>query len=171
MTRADIEKALERGQRALKQWKRTVLTASEKKLLAQVSTTAEDAEMIIERNVPLLQTLKAHYPYNGNVGCPHCAGLTRCEDRMRLSQRPRGCAWYLASLLKQCGDKTGDVPYPCCAATFGGWRHDDQNVIAYGSNSEHVYPHDETDREAVVFIRGHIEWACRVLKAALKTKR
>ncbi len=127
--------------------------------LLKVPCTVKQARQIKRRNKQLLAALEAGikrqegtYP-SFNVGCPHCSTNMNCTN----------CAWrsYPGRHVLRCTD-----------AKFYGTSLNNQvkmqYIIQFSSNKETLaYSLLDTDKavnNAILFLKGHIEWANAVVK-------
>lgn len=143
--------------------RKTVLTPLELKRLRRVRTSAEEAEMILERNVPLLKALRGNKTYRGVVGCPHCGSAESRETAKRMCTK---CAWTVRG-FHSCGGYGAQF---CCSATFGGVKLGTQYLVSYRYNCEDIIDvatwRSMSLKRSMRFIQGHLEWALDVIDRA-----
>lgn len=151
----DIKKAIARGKEIL--GRKRVLRPKEKKVLAKVKTTAEEAEMILERNTELLRSLWRGEDYFGNMGCPHCRPSLGCC----------ACRWDAI-----CDDLEYQDSWVCLQMPFGGVAYFNAPSVRYSHDKESLVLDNEVkDHATATFLRGHIEWALIVLGKELRKRR
>ena len=134
-----------------------VLTSEEIEFLDKVKTTQRQAAQILRRNTALLRLLDFGTSGTVYIGCPHCASSRYVAVR-------KGCAccsvcpWTMAG-----GLEFGSLSGGCCClfVPFGGVCAGYQNGVAYRVDDARIY--SNAGEEALTLVRGHIEWAERVL--------
>ncbi len=138
-----------------------VLTRKEKRMLAKVDTTVDEAWIILKRNYKLLEALYYDMDYVGYIGCPHCRTDYLCAG---VFFSP--CRWKAIN---------EDLPEPmkgywCCKQTFGGVKLSETDIVEYSYSQEYIHFEwldcitDEDFLLAERFLIGHIEWAMRVIR-------
>jgi len=144
-----------------------VLTRKEKKMLAKVETTVEEAWKILERNYNLLEGLYCDVCVSYEIGCPHCNCGHKCNgylvNEISTLNIPV-CKWKAISMYYKTYKKT----YWCIHQTFGGINLNDvANMITYNNDSEHIDELPDNDEGFVKcerFLLGHMEWAMRIIR-------
>jgi len=87
------------------------------------------------------------------VGCPHCHPSERSRQNICLS-----CAWNT-------GEYKGQLLRLCLKQTFDGVFYSQSGVIYYDEEEDIRIPSTKQKLVKMIkFLRGHIEWANRVLE-------
>ena len=135
-----------------------VLLKGELEALLRVPTTVRQAEKILERNRKALRALKAGSRSTIRIGCPHCLDAADGLGRMRCGH----CVYHDGM----------SYAMSCLDFQFGGYDANDvRSVIKLYMDKIVVDGAMLAHPAAVVWLKGHIEWAQEVIKRAKKGAR
>ena len=137
-----------------------VLTSEEIGFLDRVKTTKKQARQILCRNVKILRLLEAGTDGEVNIGCPHCEASCR-KAAETLKGRCDVCPWTRAL-----GRNARGLVCVCLTVPFGRVTPCSVWKVSYYMDSAYVQASaadKDKDMEALTLVRGHIEWAERVL--------